>query len=89
VPPKPLLDEPYVPQLSSTGLDLSGLIEGFGPHEAQGLSVSEIVDTLTKWGPEKGFSRESKRCGEPLLRPRIRPSYVRNQRGAAASPDQR
>jgi hypothetical protein len=38
VPPKPLLDEPYVPQLSSTGLDLSSLIEGFGPHEAQGLS---------------------------------------------------
>lgn len=59
VAPKPLLDEPYVPQLSSTGLDLSNLIEGFGPHEAQGLSVSEIVDTLTKWGPEKGFSRES------------------------------
>jgi hypothetical protein len=59
VPPKPLLDEPYVPQLSPAGLDLSSLIEGFGPHEAQGLSVSEIVDTLTKWGPEKGFSRES------------------------------
>ena len=58
-PPKPLLDEPYVPQLSSTGLDLSSLIDGFGPHQAQGLSVSEIVDTLTKWGPEKGFSRES------------------------------
>jgi hypothetical protein len=59
VPPKPLLDEPYVPQLSPAGLDLSGLIDGFGPHEAQGLSLSEIVDTLTKWGPEKGFSRES------------------------------
>jgi hypothetical protein len=58
-PPKPLLDEPYMPQLSSTGLDLSSLIDGFGPHEAQGLSVSEIVDSLTKWGPEKGFSRES------------------------------
>jgi hypothetical protein len=57
--PKPLLDEPYVPPLSSTGLDLSSLIDGFGPHEAQGLSMSEIVDTLTKWGPEKGFSRES------------------------------
>jgi hypothetical protein len=56
--PKPLLDEPYVPQLSSTGLDLSSLIDGFGPHESQGLSMSEIVDTLTKWGPEKGFSRE-------------------------------
>ena len=50
VPPKPLLDEPYVPQLSSTGLDLSSLIEGFGSHEAQGLSVSEIVDALTKRG---------------------------------------
>jgi hypothetical protein len=59
VPPKPLLDEPYVPQLSPAGLDLTSLIEGFGPHEAQDLSVSEIVDALTKWGPEKGFSRES------------------------------
>jgi hypothetical protein len=58
-PPKPLLNEPYVPQLSSTGLDLNSLIEGSGPHQAQGLSVSEIVDILTKWGPEKGFSRES------------------------------
>jgi hypothetical protein len=38
VPPKPLLDEPYVPQLSPAGLDLSNLIEGFGPHEAQGFS---------------------------------------------------
>jgi hypothetical protein len=58
-PPKPLLDTPYVPQLSTTNLDLSSLIDGFGPHEAQDLSVSEIVDALTKWGPEKGFSRES------------------------------
>lgn len=58
-PAKPLLDEPYVPRLSPAGLDLSNLVEGFGLHEAQGLSVSEIVDTLTKWGPEKGFSRES------------------------------
>jgi hypothetical protein len=57
--PKPLLDEPYMPQLSPAGLDLGDLIEGFDPHQAQGLSVSEIVDTLTKWGPEKGFSRES------------------------------
>ena len=59
MPPKPLLDEPYVPQLSPAGLDLSSLIDRFGPHEAQGHSLSEIIDTLTKWGPEKGFSRES------------------------------
>lgn len=57
--PKSLHVEPYVPQLSPTGLDLSDLIAGFGEHEAQGLTVSEMVDTLTKWGPEKGFGRES------------------------------
>jgi hypothetical protein len=59
VAPRPLLDEPYVQRLSSAGLDLSSLIEGFGLHRAQGLGVSEIVDALTKWGPEKSFSRES------------------------------
>ena len=30
---------------------------------------------------------QSKRCGEPLLQPRFRPLFVRNERGAAASPD--
>ena len=58
-PAKSLHDEPYVSQLSATALDLTDLIEGFGEHEAQALTVSEIVDTLTKWGPEKGFGRES------------------------------
>ena len=58
-PGKPLHDEPYVPRLSPTRLDLSGLIKSFEPHEAQGLSVSEIVDALSTWAPEKGFGRES------------------------------
>jgi hypothetical protein len=58
-PPKLLHDEPYVPQLSPVGIDLTRLIAEFGEHEAQALSVSEIVDSLTKWGPEKGFGRES------------------------------
>lgn len=56
---KPLLDEPYVPRLSPTGLDLGDLIEGFDPHEAQGLPVKNIVEALTKMGPDKGFARES------------------------------
>lgn len=58
-PAKLLHDEPYIPQLSPTALDLTELIAGFGEHEAQGLAVSEIVDTLSKWGPKKGFGRES------------------------------
>jgi hypothetical protein len=58
-PPKPLHDEPYVPQLSLAGIDLTRLIAEFGEHEAQALSVSEMIDSLTKWGPEKGFGRES------------------------------
>lgn len=58
-PPKPIHDEPYVPQLSLVGIDLARLIAEFGELEAQELRVSEIVDVLTKWGPEKGFGRES------------------------------
>lgn len=58
-PAKPLLDEPYVPQLGSTGLDLDDLIGGFDPHEAQGLPVKNIVEALTRMGPDKGFARES------------------------------
>jgi hypothetical protein len=34
-------------------------------------------------------TRESKRCGEPLLLPPFRPLYVRNHRGGMTSPDQR
>lgn len=58
-PAKPLLDEPYVPQLSLTGLDLDELLGGFDPHKAQGLPVKNIVEALTKVGPDKGLARES------------------------------
>lgn len=58
-PIKQLLDEPYVPQLQPTGLDLSDRIAAFGDYEARPLPVSEIVDALTKLAPEKGFGRES------------------------------
>lgn len=56
---KPLQDAPYVPRLTPTGLDLDDAISGFGEYEAQGLSVSEIVDWLTKNAPRLGFGRES------------------------------
>ena len=39
--------------------------------------------------PDDHRNRESKRFGGPLLSHRIRPLYVRNQRGAAAPADQR
>lgn len=58
-PAKPLLALPYVPQLRPTGLDLSDRIAVFGDYEARPLSVSEIVDALTKLAPEKGFGFES------------------------------
>jgi hypothetical protein len=47
VPPKPLLDEPYVPQLSSTGLDLSSLIDGFGPHAWVPQLIGFLVHVLS------------------------------------------
>jgi hypothetical protein len=91
-PAKPLLDEPYVPQLSSTSLDLNSLIEGFGPHEAQGLSVSEIVDTLTSGalrrasavrasGPSTSFTGPCLRSG----RTRVCTSSTRTSCPAALS----
>jgi hypothetical protein len=57
--PRPIFDEPYVPQLSPTGVDLSGVIASFGELKAEPLAVRAVVDALTKWGPEKGFGRES------------------------------
>jgi hypothetical protein len=57
--PKPLHEEPYVPRLSKTGIDLSDRVEDFDPYQAQSLSVSVLVDALTKLGIAKGFSRES------------------------------
>jgi hypothetical protein len=58
-PPRPILDEPYVPRLSSSSVDLSDAIASFGDLEAEALPVRTVVDALTKWGPEKGFGRES------------------------------
>jgi hypothetical protein len=58
-PPRPIFDEPYVPQLSPTGVDLSDAIADFGELEAESLPVRTVVEALTRWGPEKGFGRES------------------------------
>jgi hypothetical protein len=57
-PPKPLLDEPHVPALRPTGLDLSDRITDFVGLHARVLPVSEVVDKLTKLGEEKGFARD-------------------------------
>ena len=57
--PKPFLDEPYVPQQPEAGIDLSTRIADFTGIEAQGLSLSEVADALTKLGPEHGFAREN------------------------------
>ena len=67
-PAKALHDEPYVPQLSKTGVDLSAQISELDPQGSQPLPISEIVDTLTKLGPEKGFGRESFRAIYVLYR---------------------
>jgi hypothetical protein len=58
-PARPIFEEPYVPQLSATGVDLSDVIASFGDLEAESLPVRTVVDALTRWGPEKGFGRES------------------------------
>lgn len=58
-PQRPIIDEPYVPQLSPTGVDLSDAIADFGDLEAEDLPVRRVVDALTKWGPQFGFARES------------------------------
>ncbi len=64
-PAKTLLDEPYVPKLSTINVDLTEAIDGLSAHPAQGLPIKNIVDVLTGLGPQKGFSRES-----------LRPMYV-------------
>ncbi|WP_405945435.1 hypothetical protein OG588_49330 [Streptomyces prunicolor] len=56
---KPLRELPHVPQLKPIGIDLSEAIAEFGSLMAQELTVSEMVDTLTKWGPTHGFATES------------------------------
>lgn len=58
-PPKPFLEEPYVPQQPEAGIDLSTRIADFTGIQAQALSLSEAADALTKLGPEHGFAREN------------------------------
>jgi len=58
-PPKPLLDEPHIPQLAPIHIDLSGRIADFTGFTAQDLPLSDVVAALTKLGPEKGFAKET------------------------------
>jgi len=60
-PRKQLRPVPHVPQLVPRDPGLNNIIDLYGALDPQAISVSEIVDTLTKLGPEKGFSRESLR----------------------------
>jgi hypothetical protein len=57
-PAKPLLDEPHIPQLAPTGIDLSGRVADFSGFTARDLPVSEMVAALTKLGPAEGFANE-------------------------------
>ena len=56
---KTLLDQPYVPRLRPSGLDLSDRIAAFDGYEARQLPVSEIINALTKLAQEKKFGQES------------------------------
>ncbi|MFI6690053.1 hypothetical protein [Streptomyces sp. NPDC050485] len=56
---KSLHELPHVPQLKPINIGLSQVIAEFGSLTAQKLPVSEMVDTLTKWGPARGFAEES------------------------------
>ncbi|MFD7169395.1 hypothetical protein [Streptomyces violascens] len=53
---KTLTELPHAPQLKPLSLDRSETIAEFGTSGAQELTVSEMVDTLTKWGPTLGFA---------------------------------
>lgn len=59
-PPKPLLQNPYVPQLRPSGIDISRrLTEDFKGVKARCLPLKEITDRLTELGPDKGFALET------------------------------
>lgn len=58
-PPKPMLDEPYVPRLRESGIDLTSRIGDFAGLEPATLPVSVVVDALTKLAPKMNFGRES------------------------------
>jgi len=57
--PKPFLEEPHVPQLARTGIDLSKRIADFGGLTPRELSVAEVVQALTHLAKRRGFARES------------------------------
>jgi len=57
--PKPMLDEPYVPRLRESGIDLASRIGDFAGLKPATLPVSVVVDALTKLAPKEGFGRES------------------------------
>ncbi|WP_438297581.1 hypothetical protein [Streptomyces sp. HUAS TT7] len=58
---KSLTELPHAPQLKPLSIDRSEAIAEFGTLGAQELTVSEMVDTLTKWGPTRGFGTENLR----------------------------
>jgi hypothetical protein len=67
-PAKLLHDQPHVPKLSPTGVNLTAHIAEFDPHESQAISVSAVVDMLTGSAPTKGFGQESFRALYVLYR---------------------
>jgi hypothetical protein len=58
-PAKPLLEAAHIPRLRPSGVDFSDRIADFASYEAHSLPVSEVVDSLTKLGIEKGFGNEN------------------------------
>ncbi|MEU4588181.1 hypothetical protein AB0F92_40065 [Kitasatospora aureofaciens] len=61
LPPMAPLPTPHVPQMEPSRVDLSDLITGFGPIQAQALPVSVMIDQLSGWAPTQGFGQESLR----------------------------
>jgi len=62
LPPRPLHQEPRIPQLTPTGIDISQrLTRDLAGITPQSLPLSEITDRLTELGPQKGFALESLR----------------------------
>ena len=57
---KQVHDEPYIPQLTPTGIDISRrLTQDLKGVEPRRLPLTEIADRLTELGPVKGFAQET------------------------------
>lgn len=57
-PATPLGDEPYIPRLTPTSIDISKrIIEDFNGITPKALPLTEITDRLTQLGPEKASPR--------------------------------